>query len=35
MPRDVPVPFGVVTVTVTEPVRAGVVAVIWVAELTV
>jgi hypothetical protein len=32
---DVPVPFGVVTLTVTAPVPAGDVAVIWVAELTV
>ena len=34
MPADVPVPFGVVTLTVTAPVPAAVTAVIWVAELT-
>ncbi len=34
MPADVPVPFAVVTLTVTEPVPAGETAVIWVAELT-
>ena len=35
VPADVPVPFGVVTLTVTAPVPAGDVAVIWVAEFTV
>ena len=35
VPAEVPVPFGVVTLTVTAPVPAGDVAVIWVAELTV
>src|SRR5665213_4370616 len=35
VPAEVPVPFGVVTLTVTAPVPAGDVAVICVAELTV
>ncbi len=35
VPADVPVPPTVVTLTVTAPVPAGDVAVIWVAELTV
>ena len=34
VPADVPVPFGVVTLTVTEPTPAAVTAVICVAELT-
>src|SRR5665213_234813 len=34
VPTDVPVPFGVVTLTVTEPVPAGAIAVICVAEFT-
>jgi hypothetical protein len=34
VPADVPVPFGVVTATVTEPAPAGDTAVIWVAEFT-
>ena len=35
VPADVPVPFGVVTATVTDPVPAGETAVIDVAEFTV
>src|SRR5450631_2099400 len=35
VPADVPVPLGVVTLTVTAPTPAAVTAVIWVAELTV
>jgi hypothetical protein len=34
VPTDVPVPFGVVTLTVTEPTPAAVTAVICVAEFT-
>src|SRR5450631_3576300 len=34
VPADVPVPFGVVTLTVTEPIPAAVTAVICVAEFT-
>ena len=35
VPTEVPVPPIVVTLTVTDPTPATVVAVIWVAELTV
>src|SRR5450631_1419632 len=35
VPADVPTPLGVVTLTVTAPVRAGLTAVIWIAEFTV
>src|SRR5665213_3667282 len=35
VPAEVPVPFGVVMLTVTAPTPAGDVAVIWVAESTV
>ena len=34
VPAEVPVPFAVVTLTVTAPVPAAETAVIWVAELT-
>ena len=34
VPAEVPVPFGVVTLTVTAPAPAGDTAVICVAELT-
>src|SRR5450631_1248796 len=35
LPAEAPEPLGVVTLTVTAPMPAAVVAVIWVAELTV
>jgi hypothetical protein len=34
VPAEVPVPLGVVTLTVTAPLPAGDTAVIWVAEFT-